>query len=56
MDALKIMCDYFEDDKQLGQYIRMLSNIPTNPYAGMGITDEVYDSLAPILNTPIRIN
>ena len=29
MDALKIMCDYFEDDKQLGQYIRMLSNIPT---------------------------
>ena len=34
----------------------MVGSIPTNPYAGMGITDEVYNSLAPILNTPIRIN
>ena len=34
----------------------MVGNIPTNPYAGMGITNEVYESLAPILNTPIRIN
>ena len=36
--------------------IDMVGNIPTNPYAGMGITDEAYNSLAPILNTPIRIN
>jgi len=41
---------------QTQAFADMLSNIPTNPYAGMGITDEVYDSLAPILNTPIRIN
>ena len=26
--ALGIMSDYFEDDKELGQYIRMLTKIP----------------------------
>ena len=28
MRALRIMSDYFEDDKELGQYIRMLTKIP----------------------------
>ena len=28
IEALKIMSDYFEDDKELGQYIRMLTKIP----------------------------
>ena len=28
IQALKIMCDYFNDDKELGQYIRMLTKIP----------------------------
>jgi len=28
IEALKIMSDYFEDDKELGQYMRMLTKIP----------------------------
>ena len=28
MDALKIMCEHFDDDNDLGSYIRMLTNIP----------------------------
>ena len=28
MKALRILSDYFEDDKELGQYIRMLTKIP----------------------------
>ena len=28
MNALKIMSDYFKDDKELGKYIRLLTNIP----------------------------
>ena len=28
MKSLRILSDYFEDDKELGQYIRMLTNIP----------------------------
>tara|TARA_B100000287_G_scaffold431432_1_gene488658 strand:- start:970 stop:1215 length:246 start_codon:yes stop_codon:yes gene_type:complete len=28
MQALKIMCDHFDDDRQLGRYIRMLTDIP----------------------------
>ena len=29
IEALRIMCDYFDDDKQLGRYIRVLTNLPT---------------------------
>ena len=28
MKSLRILSDYFEDDKELGQYIRMLTKIP----------------------------
>ncbi len=28
IEALRIMCDHFEDDRQLGRYIRMLTKIP----------------------------
>ena len=28
MDALKIMCEYFDDDRALGEYVRMLTEIP----------------------------
>ena len=28
MEALRIMSDYFEDDKELGHYIRMLTKVP----------------------------
>tara|TARA_B100000287_G_C20617550_1_gene774624 strand:- start:1298 stop:1498 length:201 start_codon:yes stop_codon:yes gene_type:complete len=29
MEALKIMCQQFDDDKVLGAYIRMLTQIPS---------------------------
>tara|TARA_B100000424_G_scaffold95868_1_gene72037 strand:+ start:102 stop:302 length:201 start_codon:yes stop_codon:yes gene_type:complete len=29
MEALKIMCEQFDDDKVLGAYIRMLTQIPS---------------------------
>ncbi len=29
MDALRIMCEHFDDDNDLGSYIRMLTNIPS---------------------------
>ena len=28
MDALRIMAEHFEDDAELGSYIRMLTDIP----------------------------
>ena len=28
MDALKIMCEYFDDDRALGEYVCMLTEIP----------------------------
>ena len=29
MEALKIMCEQFDDDRVLGAYIRMLTQIPS---------------------------
>jgi hypothetical protein len=34
MDALKIMCEHFDDDNDLGSYIRMLTNIPEGESSG----------------------
>ena len=43
MDALKSMCEYFDDDKALGQYVRMLTEIPQGRLDLKGFKVELSD-------------